>query len=329
MGNVNSVKAKLSETHPQIASEWHPILNGDLSSDKVTYGNGSKVWWLCKKGHNFSATINNRTSKGSGCPVCSGRLTEKGVNDFITQFPLIAKELHDDKIDLSVLSKSSKIIATWQCSKNNKHIWRTSVANRSVGSGCPYCNGKKAFEGETDLLTLNPVLSKEWNYKLNGTILPNQVTVGSEKKVWWLCNESHEWQATIINRHKNRGCPLCAKYGFKNNETSVLYFIKNERLESFKIGITNLRTNRLNDWEKSGWEMLFSFVSKDGKIIQEVESIIKSWLFKELKLYPKLNSKNTGSMGGWTETFSIYDISEKEVIDKIQEITSLNNPSYR
>ena len=32
----------------------------------------------------------------------------------------------------------------------------------------------------------------------------------SGKKVWWICNKGHEWQASIAHRNKGRGCPYCA-----------------------------------------------------------------------------------------------------------------------
>lgn len=65
----------LGATHPQLAKEWHPNKNGNLTPKNVTYGSGVKVWWLCSKGHEYQATINHRSS-GTSCPVCnSGRQT--------------------------------------------------------------------------------------------------------------------------------------------------------------------------------------------------------------------------------------------------------------
>ena len=42
------------------------------------------------------------------------------------------------------------------------------------------------------------------------TFAPNEVTPGSNKKVWWKCRFAHEWQATVSNRTLGRGCPYCA-----------------------------------------------------------------------------------------------------------------------
>jgi hypothetical protein len=36
----------------------------------VTSSANKKVWWQCSIGHEWEATVNNRSSKGSGCPYC-------------------------------------------------------------------------------------------------------------------------------------------------------------------------------------------------------------------------------------------------------------------
>lgn len=53
----------------RIASEWHPIKNGNLTPLDVTSKSSRKVWWKCSKGHEWQATVASRTS-GGGCPVC-------------------------------------------------------------------------------------------------------------------------------------------------------------------------------------------------------------------------------------------------------------------
>jgi hypothetical protein len=37
------------------------------------------------------------------------------------------------------------------------------------------------------------------------------LTPDFNKKVWWICEEGHEWQATVKSRVKGRGCPECNK----------------------------------------------------------------------------------------------------------------------
>jgi len=75
--------------------------------------------------------------------------------------------------------------------------------------GCPYCAGKRAIPGETDLLTLAPHIAKKWDYEKN-TVNITEVTLKSNKKVWWICEYGHKWKAKVYKRAIGRGCPICA-----------------------------------------------------------------------------------------------------------------------
>ena len=48
----------------------------------------------------------------------------------------------------------------------------------------------------------HPELTKQWHPTKNGELTPNDVTFGSNKKVWWKCDkaEDHEWKASLKNR---------------------------------------------------------------------------------------------------------------------------------
>ncbi|MBQ7242794.1 MAG: zinc-ribbon domain-containing protein [Bacilli bacterium] len=45
-----------------------------------------------------------------------------------------------------------------------------------------------------------------WNKPLS----PGSVTYGSHKKVWWRCENGHEWEAVIKSRTHDHGCPYCS-----------------------------------------------------------------------------------------------------------------------
>lgn len=63
----------LMEYYPELAKQWHPTKNGDLQPIDITKASNKKVWWICDKGHEWQATINNRSMRGTGCPYCAGR----------------------------------------------------------------------------------------------------------------------------------------------------------------------------------------------------------------------------------------------------------------
>ena len=61
-------------------------------------------------------------------------------------------------------------------------------------------------------------LMQEWDWEKNNqlNLIPENLSSGSNKKVWWRCAHGHEWQAVIGSRHNGRGCPNCRKIKLKN-----------------------------------------------------------------------------------------------------------------
>ena len=66
------------------------------------------------------------------------------------------------------------------------------------------------------LYEAEPELLKEWHPTLNGSLTPRKVNIVHPKPVWWICSQSHEWQATIKSRVQGTGCPVCHKDWIKN-----------------------------------------------------------------------------------------------------------------
>lgn len=198
-------------TNPEVAREWNYERNGKLRPEHVLPKSGKKVWWKCSKGHEWQAVIGSRI-QGTGCPYCAGLIAIKGYNDLQTVNPELAKEWNCEKnrglTPMDVLPNSEKKV-WWKC--QNGHEWQAMIGNRNKGQGCPYCSGKKILKGYNDLQTVNPKLAKEWDYKKNGSLNPTDVTSGSNKKVWWKCQNDHKWQAKVCDRIRGTGCPYCAE----------------------------------------------------------------------------------------------------------------------
>ena len=131
----------LASQYPELAKEWHPTKNGDLTPSRITYGSTKRIWWLCSEGHEFCTTPNSRTSKKCGCPYCSGRLALSGVNDLETLFPQIASEWCSAKnapVSSTMVLPHSKKKYWWTC-PTCLTDYSSSIANRSKGAGCPQC----------------------------------------------------------------------------------------------------------------------------------------------------------------------------------------------
>ena len=206
-------KKSLAETHPEVAKQWHPTLNGELTPSDFTPGSGKKVWWKCDKAddHEWEMNISER-GRGQSCSVCRG-FKVVNSNCLNTLNPSLSKQWHPTKNTLTpfdVIPGTSKNV-WWKCPKGDDHEWEASVKSRNDGSGCSICSGKKVVSSNS-LLTLYPKLAKQWHPTLNGDLTPNDVTYGSSKKVWWKCpkGDDHEWEARIGDRtNRNNGCPIC------------------------------------------------------------------------------------------------------------------------
>jgi hypothetical protein len=198
----------LQYTHPQIAKQWHPSGNGTLTPRDVTYGSGKRLWWRCRKGHKWQATVLNR-SRGSNCPFCSGKKADR-ENCLSTLMPTLAQEWHPKRnlpLLVEKVTPGSNRKVWWKCRKG--HEWQSTIVNRSQGRGCPFCSNKAVNE-ENSLATLRPDLAVEWHPSKNLESTPNDVTVGSERKVWWKCGKGHEWKTAVLHRSRGSGCPYCS-----------------------------------------------------------------------------------------------------------------------
>ena len=202
------MKRLISIYAPEIAKEWSPK-NADLTPDMVTVGSHKKVWWKGKCGHEWQAVVKNRVS-GAGCPYCSGNAVLVGETDLRTLRPEIAAEWSDknDRMpeDFAINSNQSVL---WTCRVCGNE-WKARIADRTDGSGCPYCSGK-ILSGFNDIDALRPDLMAEWSPK-NEPGLEHRISDKADRTVWWRCRIcGRDYQANIRTRAKGGGnCPFCA-----------------------------------------------------------------------------------------------------------------------
>lgn len=202
----------LATVYPNIMEMWS--LRNELSPTEVTAASHKKAWWICEKGHEWEAKIDTVTVMGCGCPYCAGKRAIPGETDLATLRPDLMEQWDFEKnaIDPRETTVASHDKVWWKCELG--HSWKAAVFSRTRenGSGCPYCTGRLVLPGFNDLATLKPKLAEQWYQPLNGELKPEDVTLGSNKKVWWQCSDGHVWQAFIYARAKKNGtgCPVCA-----------------------------------------------------------------------------------------------------------------------
>ena len=182
----------LATTRPDLA------VDALFDPTTVTQFSSKKRPWRCAKGHQWTATVSNR-SAGNDCPICAGQAVLAGYNDLATVNPDLAAEA---EFDATTVTAGSRQILPWRCSLG--HGWRASVSNRAKGRGCPFCAGQAVLPGFNDLQTTHPDLAREALFD------PTTLNAGSNKRVAWRCTLGHEWSAGVNSRSGGNGCPVCS-----------------------------------------------------------------------------------------------------------------------
>ena len=201
------LKIPLSETHPHLAEEadgWDP---------KSFHADGFSIRkWKCKLGHQWRATVSDRTNKQSGCPYCTGKKVLKGFNDLQTKNPLIAAEAEGWDPTTSTPGSGTKRL--WKCSFG--HTWKATIHNRVLHeSDCPSCS-ETGFNPSMDGF-LYFLAHEEWEMSQIGITNTPDDRLGRHKRLGWKVLElrgpmdghiTQQWETAILRMLKARGADL-------------------------------------------------------------------------------------------------------------------------
>ncbi len=274
MGRKLTDANRLSLNFPELAKEWHPTMNGDLTPADVSKGSGKKVWWRCEKFHDWEAPPDHR-SRGSGCPFCSGKYVSD-LNRLSTRYPDIAKQWHPSKngdVTSDDVSYGANKRVWWRCER--RHEWDAVISSRTLdGVGCPYCAGQRVTD-ENRLSIHYPDVAKQWHPTKNGDVTPDDVPYRRNKKAWWICEKRHEWRAVIASRtmYGGRGCPYCSGYLVTDENRLSIHYpevakqwhpTKNGALTSYDV---TYATHRKAWWlceRGHEWDAVVASRTKDG-----------------------------------------------------------------
>lgn len=232
----------LADTHPDIAAQWDYDKNAPFVPDLFSRGSNQKFWWLCEKGHSYDAAINNRVSRGSGCPVCyegnrgdivrRGRL--KNTHSLSQDKPvyLAMYDMNKNSLPPSEIAVKSNMDVWWKC--EHGHSFQKKAIYMVDNHECPICN----------LLVYKfPKIASQWHPTKNQGVNINSIHSGSSKKVWWQCDKGHQWKTAVISRtNAGTGCPHCY-----NENRSVIY---KQNALSRNGSLADLNPDYLGLWHK-------------------------------------------------------------------------------
>lgn len=98
------------------------------------------IWWRCPVASDH--VWKTRFKPNLSCPFCRNKKCSK-TNSLKTLYPQLAKQLHPTRngdITADTVSAYSNTRVWWRCPLNPRHLWQTSVRNRTMNeSNCPEC----------------------------------------------------------------------------------------------------------------------------------------------------------------------------------------------
>lgn len=220
----------LATQRPDLAAQWHPTLNGDVTPFSVAFHSNDNAWWLYpyddpETGKHFDfvweSKIDNRTRE-PGCPFLTGKAVYPGFNDLATKRPDLAAQWHptlnDDVTPFSVACHSNDRVwwlYRYDDPETGKHfdfVWKSVINSRTRDSGCPFLTGNAVYPGFNDLASCYPELCKEYHCKNRKK--PNRIFKheNQPKRLWKCSICGHEWRTSVRLRAVNGAtCPNCRR----------------------------------------------------------------------------------------------------------------------
>ncbi|RBY89448.1 zinc-ribbon domain-containing protein [Blastococcus sp. TF02A-30] len=143
----------LAVRHPRIAREFLCVIDGappHYEAQDLLAGSGARCRWRCDRcGEEWTTSVANRTTRGSGCPACAARgAPARARSRPVASAPLahaepqLAREFvrnvsRPDRDALTTPSGSNDRIV-WRCGRG--HEWETAARQRArYRTQCPAC----------------------------------------------------------------------------------------------------------------------------------------------------------------------------------------------
>lgn len=189
---LKAVKSNcLATTQPELAKQWHPTKNGNLTPNDVVSLSNKRFWWKCpiSNDHEWETSIAHRVAHARNCPCCCHQKTVKS-NCLNTTHPELAKQWHsikNGKLTPNDVVAGSKKKVWWKCIKG--HEWIADCSHRSYnnGTGCPICKESKGEKKIAKILVQKSIQFKR-QYRFKScklkAMLPFDFIVWHNKKVY-------------------------------------------------------------------------------------------------------------------------------------------------
>ena len=208
----------IENNRQDVLDRWDYELNGCSSKD-ISYSTTKKMWFKCNRhsGHkselkNIHSFINGQEGSMS-CKQCNS-VAQYILDNFPNRK---LEEVWDCEkngdLDPWGISKGSEKIKIWiKCQEKDYHrSYEMTPDEFNKGGRCPFCSSNKIHPKDSLGQYIIDNYGEEFLWRVwsnKNTISPFEISLGSNKKVWWNCPEDkHEYF--------ERSCRASVKYEFR------------------------------------------------------------------------------------------------------------------
>jgi hypothetical protein len=211
------LEKSLASVAPELIAQWSA--KNKRSPEEVFAKAITPVIWECDTcSYEWTTRVSYRVKQDNGCPSCNGRSLEgKTVAEVLPH--LVSEWSSINTVSPDIISAGSGRRITWSCSQPGHLDYVMTPVDRRAGYGCRQC----VLDKQSLAVTV-PKIAAEWHPTKNHPLLPVEVMKATKRKVWWLCDAGHEWEAEVSNRttpSKTTGCPVCAQSSISSVEAEL------------------------------------------------------------------------------------------------------------
>lgn len=272
----------------KIAKEWDYEKNKDLDPSKFLAKSSKSVFWKCKKGHSWKATIKNRTGLNSNCPHCAMNRISQMEKDLV----FFIKDILPEK---EIIENSRKIIPPFELDiyipdkkiaiEFNDLYWHSENAGKDKNYHINKMNKCKE-KG----IRLIQIWEDDWINKniLVKTMIKHKLNVSQEDRIY-------ARKTTLDNNLKNE---------------NVKNFLNCNHLQGFKKGCKHIGLVNKNNEDIVA---VISYQFRNGQLYLErfaTNGIVIGGFTKLLKCLKKIARENNIKE---IVTFADYEISNGDL----------------
>lgn len=303
----------------------------DYSKSEYTYAR-NKIKIICKIHGEFLQIAHIHTTKGYGCPTCSGN-KKMTIFDFIKR----AQSIHGNKYDYTLVEYKNIDTKIKIYCINHAIIFNQSPYHhfKSSTGGCPICISenisiKQQKSQNQFIIEAKKLHNDKYDYS-------NSIYEGAHVKISIICIKHGIFKQTPANHLSGQECPACGfgknisngeiewlnQFNIKQNNRNIIVYINNKK---YKIDGFDPKTNTIYEYNGDFWHgnpKKFKSTDINPKTKTTYGELFEATMKKER------NIKNAGYnfISIWESDFIIqksinklqHDIAKKatEIIDNI------------